>query len=62
MAPPWTIGQTNAELELSVKGPAGLVAVAREMHSALVVVPWVVRHPVAGGEAKQPKGIVAGVE
>jgi hypothetical protein len=52
----------NADVESSTNGPVGVVAVAREMHSALVS-PWVVlTHPCAGGLARHPKGTVAGVE
>ena len=62
MAPPSSSGQMNAELEVSVKGPAGLVDVAREMHAALVSPLVVWTHPARGGEAKQPSGTTAGVE
>ena len=52
----------KAAVELSTKGPVGVVAVAREMHSAFVS-PWVVlTHPCAGGVARHPSGTVAGVE
>jgi hypothetical protein len=62
MAPPSSTGQMKGALELSLKGPAGLVAVALEIHAAAVSPVAVRTHPVAGGVAEQPRGIVAGVE
>ena len=45
----------NADVELSTNGPVGLVAVAREMHSALVSPCVVLTHPCGrrGGETSQ---------
>ncbi len=62
MAPPSSTGQMKAEVELSTNGPVGLVEVARETHSALVQPPTVLTQPLAGGLARHPSGIVAGVE
>ncbi len=62
MAPPSSVGQMNAEVELSTKGPDGDAEVARERHSALVSPLMVLTQPCAGGLARHPSGMVAGVE
>ena len=62
IAPPCETGHTKADGESSTKGPAGLELVAREMHIALELPLVVVTHPCGVDVARQPSGMVAGVE
>ncbi len=62
IAPPCESGQTKADDESSVKGPAGFALVALEMHIALDGPLVVLTHPAGRVLARHPSGIVAGVE
>ena len=61
MAPPWAVGQMNADVESSMKGPEGLETLALEMHMAELDRVVVCTHPAVWELYTQSSGWTAGV-